>query len=166
LQNLVLDDVKEEGTGESQGRIGRDRSLNALADRISSNHANDVADGRPSRTLGLVVLRGPQITLISPTDGYEGESLDYLLRSFLRSRKSVDGDWKADRLHVLPLPFDRRDLEPFRPSRVRARDKRTIGDTGVVIIGLSVLRHYLYTLTVNDDNIRDQADLDHCETRD
>ncbi|KAH8077920.1 U6 snRNA-associated Sm-like protein LSm7 [Filobasidium floriforme] len=42
LQNLVLDDVKEEGT-----------------------------DGRPSRTLGLVVLRGPQITLISPTDGYE-----------------------------------------------------------------------------------------------
>ena len=131
-----------------------------------SNDGNDIADGRPSRTLGLVVLRGPQITLISPTDGYEGESLDYLLRSFLRSRKSVDGDWKADRLHVLPLPFDRRDLEPFRPSRVRARDKRTIGDTGVVIIGLSVLRHYLYTLTVNDDNIRDQADLDHCETRD
>lgn len=78
LQNLVLDDVKEEGTGESQGRIGRDRSLNALADRISSNHDNDVADGRPSRTLGLVVLRGPQITLISPTDGYEGESLDHL----------------------------------------------------------------------------------------
>lgn len=42
LQNLVLDDVREEST-----------------------------DGRPARTLGLVVLRGPQIILISPTEGYE-----------------------------------------------------------------------------------------------
>lgn len=92
LQNLVLDDVKEEGTGESHGRIGRDRSLNALADRISSNYDNDIADGRPSRTLGLVVLRGPQITLISPTDGYEGESRDHVFGSFLRNRKSVYGD--------------------------------------------------------------------------
>lgn len=85
MQNLVLDDVKEEGTGESQGRIGRDRSLDALADRISSHHDGDIADGRPSRTLGLVVLRGPQITLISPTDGYEGESLDRLRFSGIAS---------------------------------------------------------------------------------
>jgi hypothetical protein len=55
-----------------------------------SNDGNDIADGRPSRTLGLVVLRGPQITLISPTDGYEGESLERLLGSFLRNRRGIE----------------------------------------------------------------------------
>lgn len=34
---------------------------------------SSAAEGRPARELGLVVLRGPTITLISPTDGYEGE---------------------------------------------------------------------------------------------
>lgn len=42
LQNLVLDDVREEYT-----------------------------DGRPPRQLGLVVLRGPTLVLITPTEGYE-----------------------------------------------------------------------------------------------
>ncbi|KAJ9114957.1 hypothetical protein QFC20_001332 [Naganishia adeliensis] len=42
LQNLVLDEVREEPT-----------------------------EGRPGRKLGLVVLRGPTIVVISPMDGYE-----------------------------------------------------------------------------------------------
>jgi hypothetical protein len=36
---------------------------------ISSRYA----DGRQPRQLGLVVVRGPTLVLITPTDGYEGE---------------------------------------------------------------------------------------------
>lgn len=31
-------------------------------------------EGRPGRKLGLVVLRGPTIVVISPMEGYEGMS--------------------------------------------------------------------------------------------
>lgn len=46
----------------------------------------DLADqARPSRTLGLVVLRGPNIALISPTDGSAGK-----LANFLPNRAKAD----------------------------------------------------------------------------
>ena len=36
------------------------------------NHHHAVPEGQPTtRNLGLVVLRGPTITLLSPVDGYE-----------------------------------------------------------------------------------------------
>jgi len=50
----------------------------------------DLADqGRPSRTLGLVVLRGPNIALISPTDGSAGKLANiFLYVPKLTSQKS------------------------------------------------------------------------------
>ena len=43
--------------------------LHPSADRETLDNA------MPSRTLGLVVLRGPNVALISPTDGSAGTSL-------------------------------------------------------------------------------------------
>lgn len=61
LLNLVLDDVVEQlqtGTYSLIICFGR------------SSHPS--ADGEPAtRSLGLVVLRGPTITLLSPVDGFE-----------------------------------------------------------------------------------------------
>ena len=48
-------------------------------------------EGRPSRTLGLVVLRGPQITLISPTDGYEGKLLSVQLIALSQEQHPLTG---------------------------------------------------------------------------
>ena len=36
---------------------------------------NGQGNALPSRELGLVVLRGPNVVLISPTDGSAGESV-------------------------------------------------------------------------------------------
>lgn len=59
LLNLVLDDVKEDVAGLIHP------SLLALV-------LMDRADPEPrTRSLGLAVLRGPTITLLSPVDGFE-----------------------------------------------------------------------------------------------
>lgn len=58
LMNLVMDEVVE--TYESA-------SLTYSASKLTSD------DAMPPRNLGLVVLRGPNVVLISPTDGSAGE---------------------------------------------------------------------------------------------
>jgi U6 snRNA-associated Sm-like protein LSm7 len=59
LLNLVLDDVTEEILGE-QGSI------------LLQPSPTTTSEPEPQvRSLGLVVLRGPTITLLSPVDGLE-----------------------------------------------------------------------------------------------
>lgn len=68
--------------------------------RILADTAVD--SSMPSRTLGLVVLRGPNIALISPTDGSAGQSVTmFLLTSKLT--KSRDRE---------PIPIDQETREP------------------------------------------------------
>lgn len=59
LMNLVMDDVVEEYESEPSPQIARPE-------------ANAVDNAMQPRNLGLVVLRGPNIVLISPTDGSAG----------------------------------------------------------------------------------------------
>ncbi|KZT23036.1 U6 snRNA-associated Sm-like protein LSm7 [Neolentinus lepideus HHB14362 ss-1] len=60
LLNLVLDEVEEQLSG------GFDNP------RIHMSHLSHYTEPSPrTRTLGLVVLRGPTITLLSPVDGFE-----------------------------------------------------------------------------------------------
>ena len=62
LLNLVLDDVEEQVQGNDT------YSLPCYA----SNRNSAVPDPEPrTRILGLAVLRGPTITLLSPIDGLE-----------------------------------------------------------------------------------------------
>lgn len=58
LMNLVMDEVVESYESRSTCKEG------------GTNPADDAI---PKRTLGLVVLRGPNVVLISPTDGSAGE---------------------------------------------------------------------------------------------
>jgi len=59
--NLVMDEVVEEYESEF------------IWSPKSSGHRADIADGAMQpRNLGLVVLRGPNVVLISPTDGSAG----------------------------------------------------------------------------------------------
>ncbi|ODN80459.1 hypothetical protein L202_02699 [Cryptococcus amylolentus CBS 6039] len=44
---------------------GYDQLMNLVMDDV----VEEYEDGRPSRSLGLVVLRGPNIVLVSPADG-------------------------------------------------------------------------------------------------
>lgn len=68
LLNLVLDDVEEQIQG---GYIIPCPPDSCLSDRF--------ADPEPRiRTLGLAVLRGPTITLLSPVDGLEEISNPFL----------------------------------------------------------------------------------------
>ena len=61
LLNLVLDDVVENvQTGECQDDSFPVMLLISMAE-----------SGETARTLGLVVCRGPTITLLSPVDGFE-----------------------------------------------------------------------------------------------
>lgn len=63
LLNLVLDEVEE----TLQGAIA---SLTALPNSTFKFSSYDKLEPEPHiRKLGLVVLRGPTITIISPTDG-------------------------------------------------------------------------------------------------
>ncbi|KAH9922337.1 U6 snRNA-associated Sm-like protein LSm7 [Epithele typhae] len=64
--------VKFTGGREVVGVLkGYDQLLNLVLDEVTEI-MHDVPEGEPtSRTLGLVVLRGPTITLLSPVDGYE-----------------------------------------------------------------------------------------------
>lgn len=61
LLNLVLDDVEELLLGNVPNQQPR-----------TSNDSLDVIEPEPhTRSLGLVVLRGPTITILSPVDGFE-----------------------------------------------------------------------------------------------
>ncbi|KAI1790604.1 U6 snRNA-associated Sm-like protein LSm7 [Ganoderma leucocontextum] len=64
--------VKFTGGREVTGVLkGYDQLLNLVLDEVQEN-LQGVPDGQPTtRNLGLVVLRGPTITLLSPVDGYE-----------------------------------------------------------------------------------------------
>ncbi|KAI0744689.1 U6 snRNA-associated Sm-like protein LSm7 [Earliella scabrosa] len=64
--------VKFTGGREVTGVLkGYDQLLNLVLDEVQEN-LQAVPDGQPTiRNLGLVVLRGPTITLLSPVDGYE-----------------------------------------------------------------------------------------------
>ncbi|EIW73162.1 hypothetical protein TREMEDRAFT_24108, partial [Tremella mesenterica DSM 1558] len=58
--------VKFMGAREVTGTLkGFDQLMNLVMDDVVEEFEN----GMPSRSLGLVVLRGPNITLILPTDG-------------------------------------------------------------------------------------------------
>jgi small nuclear ribonucleoprotein (snRNP)-like protein len=70
LLNLVLDDVEEEVTGTLL--VSPSLPLDDQAADTSSR-ASSVPVKR-TRTLGLTVLRGPTIVLISPVNGSEGAS--------------------------------------------------------------------------------------------
>ncbi|KZV72415.1 U6 snRNA-associated Sm-like protein LSm7, partial [Peniophora sp. CONT] len=61
--------VKFTGGREVTGVLkGYDQLLNLVLDDVKE----DVADPEPrTRSLGLAVLRGPTITLLSPVDGFE-----------------------------------------------------------------------------------------------
>lgn len=61
LLNLVLDEVEEELQGESLS------SSDTTNSRINMSVYSEPEEG--SRSLGLVVLRGPTITLINPVEG-------------------------------------------------------------------------------------------------
>ncbi len=58
--------------------------MNLVMDDVVEHYESELAVGTcqlttdnemPERTLGLVVLRGPNVVLISPTDGLAGELL-------------------------------------------------------------------------------------------
>lgn len=58
--------VKFMGGREATGILkGYDQLMNLVMDDV----VEEYEDGRPTRSLGLVVLRGPNIVLVSPTDG-------------------------------------------------------------------------------------------------
>lgn len=61
LMNLVMDEVVEEYESE------------LYLSPTWGKKADQGADGMQPRNLGLVVLRGPNVVLISPTDGSAGE---------------------------------------------------------------------------------------------
>ncbi|KAI0351593.1 U6 snRNA-associated Sm-like protein LSm7 [Trametes cingulata] len=63
--------VKFTGGREVTGVLkGYDQLLNLVLDEVQENLQSP--DGQSStRNLGLVVLRGPTITLLSPVDGFE-----------------------------------------------------------------------------------------------
>ncbi|KAJ9112283.1 hypothetical protein QFC19_000702 [Naganishia cerealis] len=66
LQNLVLDEVREEPTGKLTS------TCESAVDRLKCiDIPRRQTEGRPGRKLGLVVLRGPTIVVISPVEGYE-----------------------------------------------------------------------------------------------
>ncbi|RSH84704.1 Sm-like protein lsm7 [Apiotrichum porosum] len=59
--------VKFAGGREVTGVLkGYDQLMNLVMDEVVESYENDAL---PSRNLGLVVLRGPNVVLISPTDG-------------------------------------------------------------------------------------------------
>ncbi|KAI0632896.1 U6 snRNA-associated Sm-like protein LSm7 [Trametes polyzona] len=64
--------VKFTGGREVTGVLkGYDQLLNLVLDEVQEN-VQTGPEGQPAtRNLGLVVLRGPTITLLSPVDGFE-----------------------------------------------------------------------------------------------
>lgn len=74
--------VKFAGGREVEGILkGYDQLMNLVMDDVQETlHDPETGDVKSKRTLGLAVLRGPALTLISPTDGMEMiEKYVYLL---------------------------------------------------------------------------------------
>lgn len=65
---LVGSGVETGGNESKNGGVWR--GFETYSRRIKTDQTDQA---RPSRTLGLVVLRGPNIALISPTDGSAGK---------------------------------------------------------------------------------------------
>jgi hypothetical protein len=49
----------------------------------------------PDRTLGLVVLRGPNVMLISPTDGSAGKYITMVPRSLLLTVTEIENPFSS-----------------------------------------------------------------------
>ncbi|KAI0727762.1 U6 snRNA-associated Sm-like protein LSm7 [Fomitopsis betulina] len=64
--------VKFTGGREVTGVLkGYDQLLNLVLDEVEENLQTESDVDPKTRKLGLVVLRGPTITLLSPVDGFE-----------------------------------------------------------------------------------------------
>ncbi|KAL1938925.1 hypothetical protein VTO73DRAFT_11078 [Trametes versicolor] len=64
--------VKFTGGREVTGILkGYDQLLNLVLDEVQENLQSAPEGESTTRNLGLVVLRGPTITLLSPVDGFE-----------------------------------------------------------------------------------------------
>ncbi|OJT12328.1 U6 snRNA-associated Sm-like protein LSm7 [Trametes pubescens] len=64
--------VKFTGGREVTGILkGYDQLLNLVLDEVQENLQSVPEGESTTRSLGLVVLRGPTITLLSPVDGFE-----------------------------------------------------------------------------------------------
>ncbi|KAI0668831.1 U6 snRNA-associated Sm-like protein LSm7 [Trametes maxima] len=64
--------VKFTGGREVTGVLkGYDQLLNLVLDEVQENVQIESEGQSTTRNLGLVVLRGPTITLLSPVDGFE-----------------------------------------------------------------------------------------------
>ncbi|EPS97329.1 hypothetical protein FOMPIDRAFT_1128708 [Fomitopsis schrenkii] len=64
--------VKFTGGREVTGVLkGYDQLLNLVLDEVEENLQTESDADPQTRKLGLVVLRGPTITLLSPVDGFE-----------------------------------------------------------------------------------------------
>ncbi|KAH9916207.1 uncharacterized protein B0H18DRAFT_1124345 [Fomitopsis serialis] len=64
--------VKFTGGREVTGVLkGFDQLLNLVLDEVEENLQTESESQPSTRKLGLVVLRGPTITLLSPVDGFE-----------------------------------------------------------------------------------------------
>ncbi|KAI0776792.1 U6 snRNA-associated Sm-like protein LSm7 [Trametes elegans] len=64
--------VKFTGGREVTGVLkGYDQLLNLVLDEVQENVQTGSEGQSTTRNLGLVVLRGPTITLLSPVDGFE-----------------------------------------------------------------------------------------------
>ncbi|KAH9893957.1 U6 snRNA-associated Sm-like protein LSm7 [Cubamyces lactineus] len=64
--------VKFTGGREVTGVLkGYDQLLNLVLDEVQENLQGVPEGQQATRNLGLVVLRGPTITLLSPVDGFE-----------------------------------------------------------------------------------------------
>ncbi|KAI0324886.1 U6 snRNA-associated Sm-like protein LSm7 [Cubamyces sp. BRFM 1775] len=64
--------VKFTGGREVTGVLkGYDQLLNLVLDEVQENLQGVPEGQQTTRNLGLVVLRGPTITLLSPVDGFE-----------------------------------------------------------------------------------------------
>ncbi|KAJ8453416.1 hypothetical protein ONZ51_g11108 [Trametes cubensis] len=75
LAKYVNERIRVKFTGGREGLTGvlkgYDQLLNLVLDEVQEN-LQGVPDGQQTtRNLGLVVLRGPTITLLSPVDGFE-----------------------------------------------------------------------------------------------
>ena len=72
LLNLVLDEVQEILQTGGCPSATRTRKTAHTRSRLHFDLLPPVPEGEPAvRNLGLVVLRGPTITLLSPVDGFE-----------------------------------------------------------------------------------------------
>jgi len=63
--------VKFQGGREASGKLkGYDQLLNLVLED-TTEYSRDTEDSQKTRKLGLVVCRGPAVTIICPEDGHE-----------------------------------------------------------------------------------------------